>query len=167
MSYRDLNDWRAFTTELLSRLEDPKQSKHTEESVQRQYSEIIEVLGPWAPQHTKRELMDSLGPIVASTIHFSQLLRRQRAYWYVCYPAHPRVLNNNIHGVLFDAKSMEDADDGDNDYGEEDDKGEGYGKLVEVVGSPSLIKRGDVEGKHFDEQMCTSRAIVGCGKYRI
>lgn len=129
MSYRDLNDWRAFTTELLSRLEDPKQSKY-------------------------------IGPIVASTIHFSQLLRRQRAYWYVCYPARPGVLNNNIHGVLFDAKSMEDADD-------DDDKGEDYGKLVEVVGSPSLIKRGDVEGGHFDEQMCISRAIVGCGKYRI
>ena len=111
--------------------------------------------------------MDSLGPIVTSTIHFPQLLRRQRACWYVCYPACPRVLNNNKHGVLFDAKSMEDADNDDDDYGEEDDKGEDYGKLVEVVGSPSLIKRSDVEGKNFDEQMCISRAIVGCGKYRI
>lgn len=71
MSHRGLNDWRAFTTELLSRLEDPKQSKQTEELVQRLYSEIIEVLGSWASQHTERELVDSLGPIVASTIHFS------------------------------------------------------------------------------------------------
>lgn len=71
MSHRGLNDWRAFTTELLSRLEDPKQSKQTEELVQRLYSEIIEVLGSWASQHTERELVDSPGPIVASTIHFS------------------------------------------------------------------------------------------------
>jgi len=76
---------------------------------------------------------------------------------YSGLPARPGVLNNNIHGVLFDAKSMEDADDDDNGYGEEDDKGEDYGKLVEVVSSPMSEISDEVLTKlwtHCEVKLC-------------
>jgi hypothetical protein len=166
VSLRDLHDWRALTVELLSRIDIGKVAKQEMEDYLKTHSRgIMQVIGGWAPPEMKIELEESIFNIFHSAVQFSQLIRRQRACWYVRGPAAAvhfdgQTQREGPHDILFDKTCMRDDDDVDEGYGQ--DSEEKARKVVELVICPGLFKRGNADGERFDTESCIVQQLVLC-----
>jgi hypothetical protein len=165
ISLRDLNDWRALTVELLSRIDLGNTAKQDMDGfLHVQSHAIMQTVGLWAPSDTHQELGQNIFNILANAIQFSQLLRRQRACWYVRGPtARGRFDGDstpqNSSQVFFDRTFMRDDDVDECDDLEVEGKAR---KSVELIICPGLFKRGNADGERFDTESCIVPQLVKC-----
>jgi hypothetical protein len=144
---RAFNDWRAFTVGLLSRtikdtIKEERLTERSNEQIKISVQDVMSTVRAWASPLKLRDLEDSLNAIFAEAIELSQFLRRQRALWYVQFPRRPFP----PEPLKFDPSSMRDImceDEGlDPTYLRQ--------QIVELVVSPALYKRGNVDGERYD-----------------
>lgn len=118
----------------------------------------------WVAAEEFKALEDELEGILFQAVRLSQTLRCQRACWSVRYlgsGAHASSKPGLANGsVFFDGDSMHDI------HGDEDSDGEDvrthYRKIVEIVVSPGLFKRGNTDGERFDVESCIEPSEVKC-----
>jgi hypothetical protein len=115
----------------------------------------------WAPPERAKELENDLYVIFVEAVHLSQFLRRQRAMWSVRFPQRPVLLGRTeeLHQrgqLMFDPASMKD------EYGEDEEVDREVLKrqLVELVITPTLYKRGNLNGERFDVEYAAVPAWV-------
>jgi hypothetical protein len=115
----------------------------------------------WAPADRTDDLADGLFTIFAEAVHFSQYLRRQRAMWSVRFPQRPVVIGHQGEiqqsgPLMFEPAAMKD------DYGEDEemDKETLRRQTVELVITPALYKRGNLDGERFDIEYAAAPALV-------
>lgn len=166
ISARELHDWRALTTTLVSKLDDGtnKTGEGMEKYVTQCSNRIMDVVATWIATENRKSLEETLLTVLHQAVKLSQTLRCQRAYWSV------RHLGDNIYPgpqsgppnglVFFNEASMDDK------YGEEDSDEEGanapYRKIVEIFVTPGLFKSGNSDGERFDIETCIERSEVKC-----
>ena len=166
VSHRDLNDWRALTTKLLSRLDIPSS---TTEAVQKYIEScgryILAPIAGWTMETNRQKLEDELLGILSGTLKLSQKLRCQRACWSVRHlvtgPRVPLSTKQPEQLMMLDARAMRDIN------GDEYDDVAGRGRaivrrVVEIIISPGLFKRGNTDGQGFDTETCMERSEVKC-----
>ena len=166
ISPRELHDWRALSTTLISKVESAssKTGKGMEGHVIGCSNRIMGVVGNCVATESKKALEDSLLPVLLYAVHFSQTLRCQRALWSV------RHLGGSLHRRLqsgpWDGKVEFDEGTMDDKHGDDDSDGEGahiqHGKVVEVLITPALFKSGNTDGERFDVETCVERSEVKC-----
>ena len=170
ISQRDLHDWRALTATLISKLDaSSRTGKGMEARVTECVRRIMSLVGHWVAAEDFKALEEDLEVILFQAVKFSQTLRCQRACWSV------RHLGSATHGssntgyadgpVFFDGGTMNDK------HGDEDSDGENvqtsYRKIVEIVVSPGLFKRGNTDGERFDIESCVEPSEVKCKRPSI
>lgn len=166
ISPRELHDWRALTTTLISKLNDAlsKTDKGTEACVTECSNRIMGVVGNWVATENRRMLEETLLPMLLQAVKLSQTLRCQRAYWSVRHPG-DAIRQRPQSGlpddlVFFDEATMDDK------HGDEDSDEEGahaqYRKTVEIFITPGLFKSGNSDGEQFDIETCVERSEVRC-----
>ena len=130
---------------------------------------IMTLVGNWVAAEELKPLEDELEGILFQAVRLSQTLRCQRACWSVRHlgsGAHVSSNTGHANGpVFFDGGSMNDK------HGDEDSDGEDvqtpYRKIVEIVVSPGLFKRGNTDGERFDVESCVEPSEVKCKKPSI
>lgn len=157
LSLRDLHDWKALTNSLVARLSgSSKTGIGQEEVVKRCNDRILEVVGPLAPEEERTRISVDLLNILFQAIDLSKTLRCQRAYWTLKQPE--RQVREPDAPVFYDAVVMDDL------HGDEDSDAEcgsrQYKKIVEIVVTPALFKRGNADGERFDIETCICRGEV-------
>lgn len=132
----------------------------TKASIQAAAEDTFDLLRLLAPSVTdldeqKTRLVDNIFTLAAEV---SQLLRRQRACWYVRFP-HGSPSQNSL--LLFDVNSMRCADvpDGEDDEGAAQSNCE---KAVTFVIAPSLVKSGNHDGDQYESERYVEKAEVSC-----
>jgi hypothetical protein len=118
------------------------------------------LISPWASPDRHLELEDNLIAIFADAVKLSQLLRRQRALWYVRFPR-PGGMWRDVKQIgnvplMFDPSSM--ADEWSDNMGT--DPVFLRQQYVEMVVSPALFKRGNVDGERYDVECPVVAASV-------
>lgn len=140
--------YRAFTVSLVSR---SKAVKHAGNDQKRCFADcanfILELVGPLAPKGQSEQLASDLEEVLVQAIKLSQTLRCQRASWSVRHVIHRA--SSNDKPVHFDESVMVNERE---DTSDEDDPL--YERLVEVVVSPALFKRGNTDGEQYDIETC-------------
>ena len=110
------------------------------------------------------KLEDRLRKILSDAVELSQTLRCQRAFWSIRQAGSFVEITGNAgcaHSLLdFDEGTMDDID-GDNDSDERSSPTSSR-KIVEIVISPSLWKRGNTDGERYDAEFCAARSDVKC-----
>ena len=166
ISARELHDWRALTTTLVSKLDDgtSKTGEGMEKHVTHCSNRIMAVVGNWVATENRKALEEDLLTALLQAVKLSQTLRCQRAYWSVrhlgdtIYPGPQSGPPNGL--VFFNEASMDDK------YGEGDSDEEGanepFSKIVEVFVTPGLFKSGNSDGERFDIETCVERSEVKC-----
>lgn len=120
---------------------------------------ILAVVRPLSPRDRRAQLEEDLDAILLQAVKLSQTLRCQRASWSI---RHPLPAQAALRGspVFLNPSVMEDKnkdDDSDNDEAPRQ-----YRKIVKIVMSPALFKRGNTDGEQFDVEACVQRAEVVC-----
>ena len=166
ISARELHDWRALTTTLVSKLDDgtSKTDERMEKHVTQCCNRIMGVIAAWIATENRKALEETLLTVLLQAVKLSQTLRCQRAYWSVRHlgdSIHPGPQSGPPNGlVFFNEASMDDK------YGEEDSDEEGanapYSKIVEIFVTPGLYKSGNSDGERFDIETCIGRSEVKC-----
>ena len=166
ISARELHDWRALTTTLVSKLDDgtSKTGEGMEIYVTQCSDRIIGVVGNWVGADDRKALEEDLLTVLLQAVKLSQTLRCQRAYWSVRHlgdTIHPGPQSGPPNGLIFfNEASMDDK------YGEGDSDEEGanapFSKIVEVFVTPGLFKSGNSDGERFDIETCVERSEVKC-----
>lgn len=126
--------------------------------------QIMDLIGPWVGLDKRQKLEEELLGILLQAVKLSQTLRCQRASWSV---RHVIGANSQDPGLtapdmptFFDEVVMNDKH-GDDDS--EDDSCTPRGrKIVEIVVSPGLFKRGNTDGERFEFESCVEPAEVRC-----
>lgn len=118
---------------------------------------ILTVVRPLAPQDKMARLEEDLEGILLQAVKLSQTLRCQRASWSIRHPMSPQAAS---HGspVLLDPSVMEDKHGDDDSDG--DEARPQYRRIVEIIMTPALFKRGNTDGEQFDVEACVQRAQV-------
>ncbi|SLM35202.1 hypothetical protein LPUS_04304 [Lasallia pustulata] len=165
VSHRDLNDWRALTTTLLSRLDSPSSTTEAVQAYIKSCSRyILTPIAGWTVETNQQKLEDELLGILSGTLKLSQKLRCQRACWSVRHlGAAPRVsLPPQQPGpfMVLDARAMRDIN-GD-EYDDVPGRRDTLGRIVDLVIGPGLYKRGNTNGQGFDTETCMERSEVKC-----
>ncbi|MCJ1467732.1 hypothetical protein MMC07_006357 [Pseudocyphellaria aurata] len=156
ITLRDLHDWRALTAGLVSRLHaTSKPGKGMESQVTDCSRVIMRLIGSWVNLDTRETLKKGLLGILLQAVDFSKVLRCQRASWSVRH-----VDLTSDAGMVFNEAIMDNRH-GDDDSGDDDSMSR-YQKLVEIVVSPGLFKRGNTDGERFEVESCLARAEVRC-----
>ncbi|KAF2815179.1 uncharacterized protein BDZ99DRAFT_549751 [Mytilinidion resinicola] len=152
------NDWRAFTIDLLSKTyTDKGLTDNGSIQIISAAREIMSFIGVWASPERHDELEDGLIAIFEDAIWLSQLLRRQRALWYVRFPRPIPRTDTTLPGLLlFDPATMTDEWSEDT----EQDLQLLRQRYVEIVVSPALFKRGNVDGERYDVEYAAVPASV-------
>ena len=168
VSQRDLHDWRALTATLISKL---NSSSNTGKGMEARVTEcgrrIMSLIGIWVAVEDRRMLEDELLVILLQAVKLSQTLRCQRACWSVRHPS------SAVQGTLSAGDCLVFFDDGtmNDKHGDEDSDGENiqtsYKKIVEIVVSPALFKRGNTDGERFDVESCVEPSEVKCKRPSI
>lgn len=146
--------YRAFTASLVSRSKVVNKAGIDQKAYfVKCVNSILDVVGPLAPKDKSEQLATDLEEILVQAIKLSQTLRCQRASWSVRHVV-PRASSKDLT-VHFDGSIMVDergdaGDDGD----------QSYRRLVEVVVSPALFKRGNTDGEQYDIESCMEPARV-------
>jgi len=165
VSYREFNDWRALTAELLWRTRKERELPADLDTYLQSRVELIEkAMAPWVPPNPGNTVdgFEKLSDIFKEAIWLSQILRRQRPCWVVRFPIMPHTTPEYRakHGAIltheYDPRTMKDRqfDDFQGNY---DDLRK---KLVEFVVSPALYKRGTLGGDHFERESIVKKAEV-------
>ena len=145
--------YRAFTASLVSRSKVIQSTGiDKEQGFVNCVKSILDVVSPLAPKDQSEQLASDLQEILIQAVKLSQTLRCQRASWSVRHVV-PRASSNDP--VHFDGSVMVNERD---DAG--DDGHQSYRRLVEVVVSPALFKRGNTDGEQYDVETCIVRAKV-------
>jgi hypothetical protein len=166
--------------EAASNLLDSAEFFHAE--VQSLTDKTMNLFGPWVPSDRHEEMRMGLENIFETAVRFSQLLRRQRACWSVCFP-HSRMVANIVAGqnqcamnertssrahidaCWYDPLTMEDTDEDGMEH-EEDafhhSRPVNVAKQVQLLITPALFKRGNADGEKYDIQACLVKSIVKC-----
>ena len=165
ISARELHDWRALTTTLISRLgTSDMAAKAMKAHVTDCSSRIMSIVGDWVADENLKVLEDKLLPILFQAVKLSQTLRCQRACWSVRHlgdavlQSHQTASSDRV--VFFDESTM--VDNIGNDSSDEEGSQRQYRKIVEVVVTPGLFKRGNTDGELFDVETCIQRSEVKC-----
>ena len=171
ISSRELHDWRALTTTLISKLDDAssRTGKGMEAHVTECSDRVMSVVGNWVATENRKELEDSLLAVLFQAVKLSQTLRCQRAHWSVRHSGdaiHQRPQSGPPEElVFFDETTMDDT------HGDDDSDGGGaqpqYSKIVEIFITPGLFKSGNSDGEQFDIETCVERSEVKCRKLSI
>ncbi|KAF2643574.1 hypothetical protein P280DRAFT_256134 [Massarina eburnea CBS 473.64] len=110
---------------------------------------------PWCTTNDPKAIADyrnRLYDIFNEAVRFAQFLRRQRALWSVRFPMRKKLPNvTETAPLAFDGSYMKD------EWGEED-VGQGY--YVELVVTPTLWKRGTIDGERFENEEAAVPAKV-------
>ena len=161
-----LNDWRAFTVEVLSKIDQGRKAEDENGNHLRNICQpLLEAALPWMPPDAQLDVTKQLHAIFRDAVALSQTLRCQRASWSV------RNLNAIIKYIpkepgkrvkhRFVSKAMRDVDD--EGYAPKDQHGFSE-RYVTILIEPSLFKRGDADGGNFEVETCISPALVQCSK---
>lgn len=165
ITLRELHDWRALTAGLVSKFDaSSKTGRGMEGYVSECSRQIMDLIGPWVGLDKRQKLEEELLGILLQAVKLSQILRCQRASWSV---RHVIGANSQDPGLtapdmptFFDEVVMDDKH-GDDDS--EDDSSTPRGqKIVEIVVSPGLFKRGNTDGERFEFESCVEQAEVRC-----
>ena len=107
-----------------------------------------------------QELGGKLYIVFEEAVHFSRMLVQQRAAWTVRFPAPSRTESMagvmDIDSLMFDSISMKD--EWVEDEGLELEKGQQ--QPVEMIVTPTLYKRGNMDGERFDQENVVAPAAV-------
>ena len=151
-----------MTAELLSRSsKDSRLSQAAESHVRRAVDDVITVIGHWStPESSPTEIGDSLYKIFVRAIQFSELLRKQRACWEVRFPQRQIRPNSTsdypqYYALMFDPSMKDELGDDEGQDPEWLKK-----QYVEIVVSPTLFKRGNLDGERFDKEYPAAKALV-------
>lgn len=123
---------------------------------------IMTLIGPWVNLDTRKRLEEDLLGILLQAVEFSQILRCQRASWsvrHVVERTQDSALTTSDAAMFFNKTTMDDKHGDDSD---DDDSMSRYQKLVEIVVSPGLFKRGNTDGERFEFESCVEPAEVRC-----
>ncbi|KAH8690416.1 hypothetical protein GQ44DRAFT_765478 [Phaeosphaeriaceae sp. PMI808] len=157
ISYREFNDWRAFTAELLSKAlvnEPHKAEEQMRKSVEKAVRDVMDIITPWCDASDPEVLQTyevDFNKLFTSAAHLAHSLRRQRALWSIRFPSFPKM------GLLmFDPVCMKD------DRGDDEDMNPDLLKqqCVEIVITPALYKRGTMNGLKFESEEAAVPAVV-------
>lgn len=160
ISYRELNDWRAFTAELLSKaqrscslegaaVDDLKTSLNT----------VRNMMQTWIAPERSEAHFDALFDIMRQAVSLSQFFRRQRACWSVRFLRLVPIPNNG-DGDAFEPHKYNHIYMKDRRLDDKEDYEPLGNRIVEFVISPVLYKRGSSNGEHFDYESVVRRAEV-------
>lgn len=159
--YKSFNDWRAFTAELLGKVastEVEKSVTQVRKVVGEAVTEVMELVATWHKTGTTEDLTKDtkeLDRIYTSAVYIAQSLRRQRALWSIRFATRPELPGGIGTGPLrFDPASMKDERD------DETNTAELRKCQVEVMITPALLKRGNMNGEFFDKEEAMRAAIV-------
>lgn len=119
---------------------------------------IMSLIGPLVDLDTRKRLEQELLGILLQAVRLSQTLRCQRASWSVRHVVDPKTQDPG--SISFDETFMDDKH-GDDDS-DTDARMHWYRKMVEIVVSPGLFKRGNTDGEGFEEESCVEPAEVKC-----
>jgi hypothetical protein len=117
---------------------------------------IMKLLEGWYPAEQAENIHASLASLVKNSIDLSQLLRRQRAYWFVTYENE----TNADQLGKFDTEIMTDIDTDDIEEdrwaaeGGKPNRPSAQPKKVRFKIFPGLFKRGNADGLHYDIKEC-------------
>jgi hypothetical protein len=121
----------------------------------------MSLIRPWVNQDAIQKLEEELSGILHQAVKLSLTLRCQRASWSVRHVvdvrSHDTEPTRNTP-IFFDEAVMKDDDDDDDEQACKPQ----YRKLVEIVVSPSLFKRGNTGGEGFEFECCVEKAEVKC-----
>ncbi|KAF5013316.1 hypothetical protein FDECE_666 [Fusarium decemcellulare] len=141
----------------------------TDDSITKVMQVTMEVIKPLASSNVPLpELEKTLRQnIFEPAIELSQLLRRQRACWYVRFPhimaGNQLPENDYTAPYIFQPDKMKDIDGLEED--EDDNAGSGSGhclKAIDIVILPGLYKSGNHDGKKYDIEYLLLKAEVSC-----
>ncbi|KAF2264556.1 hypothetical protein CC78DRAFT_544065 [Lojkania enalia] len=155
--YRAFNDWRAFTTELLSKAlknEAYKADEQMRKAVARAVGEVMEVVSLWSDTSDPKKLQTyevELSKVFTGAVQLAQFLRRQRALWSIRFP-----LGYDAGPLVFNSTCMRDDRGNDEDMDPDILKQ----KYIEIVITPALYKRGTMNGEKFESEEAAVSAIV-------
>lgn len=163
--YRAFNDWRALSTELLSRLPSNQAvEERTERAVQVAVDEVMRLVHSWRKQSKIAKEEDgepqspanTLAAIFRKAIQLASMLRRQRAMWSLRFPMPQEIQPGQFAPLTFDASFMKDQK-----HRHEDKAPEQLRQiLVAVVIAPALYKRGTIQGARYESEEAISEAVV-------
>ena len=125
---------------------------------------IMSLVANWVMAEDRGKLEDGLRKILSYAVELSQTLRCQRAFWSIRQAGSLSSRTSNARYadslLYFDEGTMDDK------YAGEDSDGSSIPtpsrKIVEIVISPSLWKRGNTDGERFDAEFCVERSEVKC-----
>ncbi len=153
--HRVLNDWWAWTAELLSMAIDEKTIRvSSQPAIRDAAKEVMGLVGSLALPLKVQELETALCEIYVEAVRFAQLLRQQRAEWSVKFPSRPKTPVESQ--LMFDPSYMRNELDGDDTSDEKTSRQQ----LVEITVTPALFKRGNANGEHFDKEITAVPASV-------
>ena len=149
-----------MTTTLISRLDiESKVGKGMEGHVSKCSENIMALVGQWVPEDDCKALEEGLQAILLNAVSLSRTIRCQRASWSV------RQIDGasaRDYQLPYDEVVMNDEE-----HREEDMTGKeiltSSPKLVAIVASPGLFKRGNSDGELFEFESCLYRSEVRCG----
>ena len=129
----------------------------------------MSLFGIWIAAENRKVLEDNLLVILRGAVKFSRMLRCQRACWSVRYfgevVRRSWDLERSSTPMFFDNATMKDRDGDENSDEEEDQRS--FKKIVEIVISPGLFKRGDTDGERFEIESCIEKSEVQCKKSSV
>ena len=153
-----LNDWRAWTAELLSTTSsEPFPELSRQPTIRAAVKEAMSLISPLAPPKQVQGLEQSLSDIYRDAVRFAQMSRRQRAAWSVRFPSKPPTNLIGESRLMVDPSYMRnELDGGDEELDEEPLRQQ----FVEIVVTPALLKKGNANGEHYDRQLTAVPAGV-------
>ncbi|ORY19537.1 hypothetical protein BCR34DRAFT_582240 [Clohesyomyces aquaticus] len=160
LSHRELNDWRALTIELITKLgkhehEEEEEEPGAERKCETPFDELLDRLPAWVDDRSKEELLCILG----EAVKLSRVLRQQRACWTVRFLPHYYCRNEEgklVKKARTFAPDLMVADYVKDDSGPPPMKGHA---LLFVL-TPLVCKRGDIRGENFDSEEVKQKAAV-------
>lgn len=167
ISSREINDWRAFTTTLISRVEAAGVCGDAPHFLNKQIEKRVKFLmiciGVWIPENARQEAAKGLKAILLDAVRFSQFLRCERASWTIRYPQSIvrltktsdgpcQPLDNQPNAFLADPNFVEDVDEDDDDTEEIERVSTSDLKIVQIQIFPALFKRGNADGEHYEQE---------------
>ncbi|KAJ3547507.1 hypothetical protein NM208_g1481 [Fusarium decemcellulare] len=162
------HEWRVLTFALLNKIF-PLQNwqQDTDDAITKVMQVTMEVIRPLVSSNVPLpELEKTLRQnIYEPAIELSQLLRRQRACWYVRFPhimaGNQLPENDYTAPYIFQPDTMKDIDGLEED--EDDNAGSGHClKAIDIVILPGLYKSGNHDGKKYDIEYLLLKAEVSC-----
>ncbi|RSL54236.1 hypothetical protein CEP54_009997 [Fusarium duplospermum] len=164
-SQSSYHEWRALTFALLDKSFPSTQDRNTIEALNDAVRKTLELIRPMAsPKASLYELEGTLcEDIFVPAVELSQVLRRQRAHWYLRFPhmtaANVPLGDEYVEACSFQPDQMTDVDSPE----DEDEPGQNhYLKAVDIIILPGLYKCGNNDGEQYEIESVVEKAQVSC-----